>query len=292
MILIGTLSNVLSLITYRQGKIFENGCGIYLFCLSLVGQLGLSIFASRYFYLLITQLYNVNDHWSAYWSCIILEYILNICSMLFDWLIVCIAVERCVYLIKGISFKKSNSVWWAKCLIPFVTFLIICSLWHILFIYELIYDPRNTSQHTWCVIKFRWIWIKYYRLIINLINLIIPGGINLIATIFLLHKTTQRKQTFGKKSQKDYWIVFRKQVPMYGSPFGLAIVSIMRVCFSFTLVCITKQWHKYLYFMAYFISFAPFMVTFPIFVLTAKVYKTEFKNFLARFIRKMKAKWI
>jgi hypothetical protein len=129
-------------------------------------------------------------------------------------------------------------------------------------------------------------------LIINLINLIIPGSINLITTIFLLHKTTRRKQAFGKrKSEKAYWKIFRKKVPMYGSPFGLVILSIMRVIFAFTLVCITKQWHKYVYLSVYFISFTPFMITFPIFVLTAKVYKTEFKNFLARFNRKLKARW-
>jgi predicted tellurium resistance membrane protein TerC len=79
---------------------------------------------------------------------------------------------------------------------------------------------------------------------------------------------------------------------MYGTPLGLVILSIMRVIFSFTLVCITKQWHKYAYFIAYFISFAPFITTFPIFVLTAEVYKKEFNNFIARFIRKLKARWI
>ncbi|CAF3563960.1 unnamed protein product [Rotaria socialis] len=213
--------------------------------------------------------------------------------MLFDWVIVCIAVERCVNIIKGISLKKPNSVWWAKRIIPLLTFIIICSLWHELFIHKLISDPRSTSEHTWCVIEFPWKWIKNYRLIINLINLIVPGVINLIATIFLLHKTTRRKQEFGKKkSDKSYWKTFRKQLPMYGSPFGLIILSVMRVIFSFTLVCITEQWHKYVYLIAYFISFTPFMATFPIFVLTAKIYKTEFKKFVARRIRKFKARWI
>ena len=292
MILIGTLSNVLSLITFRQGNIPEYGCGIYLFCLPLIGQIGLCVFGSRYFYLLITQLYNVHNQWFAYWSCIILEYMLTVCPMLFDWLVVCIAVERCVNIIKGALFKKRDSVKWAKRLIPFLIFIVICSSWHELFIHELVSDPRMTNEHTWCVIKFPWIWIRYYRLIIHLINLIIPGFINLITTVFLLHQTTRRKQALKtKKSEKMYWKIFRKQIPKYGSPFGLVILSIMRVTFSFTLVCITKQWHKYLYFIAYFISFVPLMATFPIFILTAKVYKTEFKKFFARCIRQLRAKW-
>lgn len=154
MILIGTLSNVLTLITFRQRNIREYGCGIYLSCLPLIGQIGLCVFGGRYFYLLITQLYDVHNHWFAYWSCIILEYILSICPMLFDWLIVCIAVERCVNIIKGTSFKKNDSVKWTKRLIPFLIFLISFSSWHELFIHQLISDPRMKSKHTWCVIRF------------------------------------------------------------------------------------------------------------------------------------------
>ena len=202
MILVRTSANILSLITFRQRKICEYGCGLYLFYLPLVGQVGLSVFAGRYFYLFVTQLYTVNQHRFAYWSCIVLEYILSVCPMLFDWLIVCVAVERCFHVIKGVSFKKTDSVWWAKRIIPLLTLIIICSSCHELFVHELIYDPRSTSKHTWCVIKFPRLWIRYYRLIINLINLILPGFINLIETIFLLHKTTRRKQTIGENIKR------------------------------------------------------------------------------------------
>jgi hypothetical protein len=75
---------------------------------------------------------------------------------------------------------------------------------------------------------------------------------------------------------------------MYGSPFGLIILSIMRVIFSFTLVELTKQCHKYVY----FVSWVLLVATFPTFVLPANVYKTEVNNFLERFIRKLRARWI
>jgi hypothetical protein len=201
MLSFGAISNILSLMTFKQPKVQEYGCGIYLFCLCLVGQTGLSILAGRFFYLLGTQLYNVDNRLATHWSCISLEYFLNVCSMLFDWLLVCVAVERTVTIYKGTSFNKSDSVWWSKCIVIFLTFIIICSSWHELFIHELIDDPRATSRHTWCVITFPWIWLKYYRLIINLINLIFPGLINLIATIYLLQSlSTGNALTFWQLS--------------------------------------------------------------------------------------------
>lgn len=135
--------------------------------------------------------------------------------------------------------------------------------------------------------------IKSYRLVINLSNLIGPGIINLIATVFILQKETRRKEAAHKKKKdKMYWKIFQKQLPIYGSPFGLIILSTMRVIFSYTLVCITEQWHKYVYFAAYFISFTPLMATFPIFILTIKTYRKEFKKFVAGVTRKLRARLI
>ena len=61
MLSLGFVSNVLSLFTFKQPKVQEFGCGVYLFYMSLVGPLGLIIFVSRFFYLLGTQLYNVDN---------------------------------------------------------------------------------------------------------------------------------------------------------------------------------------------------------------------------------------
>jgi hypothetical protein len=279
----GLVSNILSLMTFKQAKVREFGCGIYLLYLPFIGQLGLSIFVGRFFYLLGTQINHVNNRSATRWSCISLEYFLSVCPMLFDWLTACVAVERSVNIIKGVSFKKSDSVWWAKRITIFLTIVVLTSAWHVPLIHQLIDDPRAITLHTWCVVTFPWPWLKYYRLMINLINLIVPGSINLVATVFLLHKSTRMKQKFAKtQSEKSYFMSFKKQLPLYGSPFGLVILSLMRLIFSFTLVCIIHQWQKYVYLTAYFVSFAPLMGTFPIFVLPAEIYKTEFKNFIKR----------
>jgi hypothetical protein len=292
MLSLGFVSNILSLMTFKQPKVREFGCGVYLFCLPIIGQFGLTVFAGRFFYLLGTQLYNVNNRSAVLWSCISLEYFLCVCPMLFDWLTACVAVERSVNIIKGPLFKKANSVWWAKRIIVLLTIVVLVSAWHEPLIRQLIDDPRATNMHTWCVVTFPWPWLEYYRLTVNLINLIAPGSINLVTTVFLLHKSTRMKQKFVKKqSEKGYFKSFKKQLPLYGSPLALVVLSLMRLVFSFTLVCITRQWQKYVYLTAYFISFAPLMGTFPIFVLPAKVYKTEFNNFVIKASRKLRLIW-
>jgi hypothetical protein len=289
MLVSGSVSNILSFITFKQPKVQEVGCGAYLFCLPIIGQLGLLIFFGRFLYLLGTQLYNVDNHAATLWSCIGLEYFLNVCPMLFDWLTACVAVERSINMVKGVSFKKSESVRWAKRIVLLLSSTVLISAWHELFIHQLVDDPRATTRHTWCVVRFRWSWLKYYRLVINLANLIVPSLINLVTTVFLLHKSTKMKQKFGKKKdERTYFATFKKQLPLYGSPLALVVLSLMRLIFSVTLVCIIHQWQKYFYLMAYFISFAPLMGTFPIFVLPAELYKTEFKNILERIHRKLR----
>ncbi|UJR18227.1 hypothetical protein I4U23_005126 [Adineta vaga] len=293
MLTLGFISNALSTITFIQSKVQEVGCGLYLFCLPIVGQLGLIALASRFFYLLRTQLYHVDDYTTTFWSCVSLEYLLSVSPMLFDWLTACVATERSIYIIKGASFSKSDSVWWAKRVILLLTIAILCTGWHEPFTRELIDDPRATTRHAWCTIKFRWSWLKYYKSVIILINLIMPSLINVIATMFLLHKSTRMKQAFGK-SQKDktYFATFKKQLPLYGSPLSLVVFSLLRLIFAFTLVCIIYNWQKYVYLTAYLISFAPLIGTFPIFVLPAEIYMTEFKKFFERMHRKLKRRGV
>jgi hypothetical protein len=289
MLSIGFVLNIWSLMTFKQPKVQEFGCGVYLFCLPIIGQFGLTILAGRFIYLLGTQIYDVKNRSTAYRSCVSLEYFLSVCPALFDWLTACVAVERSVNIIKGVSFRKTDSVWWAKRVIVLLTIIVLASGWHEPFIRQLIDDPRSTTLHTWCVVAFSWPWLEYYRLTVNLINLFVPGSIVLVATIFLLHKSTRMKQRLTSDlSIKGYWKIFKKQLPLYGSPFGLIILSLVRLVFSFTLVCITHQWQKYVYLTAYTISFVPLMATFPIFVLPAKIYRTEFKSFVKRLSRKLK----
>jgi hypothetical protein len=289
MLSFGFVSNVLSIMTFKQPTVQKFGCGVYLFCLPIIGQFGLTILAGRFFYLLGTQMYDVKNRSTAYWSCVSLEYFLGVCPALFDWLTACVAVERSVNMIKGVSFRKSDSVWWAKRVIVLLTIIILGSAWHEPFIRQLIDDPRATTLHTWCVISFSWSWLEYYRLTVNLINLFIPGSIVLVSTVFLLHKSTRMKQPLtSNRGKKGYLMVLKKQLPLYGAPFGLFILSLVRLVFAFTLVCIIHQWQKYVYLTAYTISFVPLMATFPIFVLPARIYRTEFKNFVKRMRKKLK----
>ncbi|CAF1125053.1 unnamed protein product [Adineta ricciae] len=279
MLIIGFISNGISFIVFKQPRAQQTGCGIYLFCLPIIGQIGLLFLTGRFFYLLGTQMSIVNNRLAAHWSCITLEYVLNVCPILYDWFTTCVAVERSINIIKGISFNKSTSVWWAKRMIFSLIIVVLSSTWYEPFIHHLIDDPRTTTTHTWCIVTFPWLWLKYYRLIINLINLIVPGSIHLLATLFLLHRTTKIKQILIKdQRQRHYFRLLIKQLPLYGSPLLVVTLSFLRLIFSFTLSCLTYQWQKYLYLTAYFISFCPLIMTLPMFVLPAKIYRTELKN--------------
>lgn len=282
MIIFGFISNVLSLITFYQPKTREFGCGFFLFYLSIVGQCGLLSFGGRFVYILVTQLHPIQNQNTALYTCVILEYLLSVFPTLFDWLTTCVAIDRTVNIFKGVLFSRIESVRWAKRVIPCLSIVICLIFIHELFIRQLTDDPRSLS-HPWCVIKFSHPFLKYYRLTVNVVNLGLPVSINLIATVYLVHKTTRRKQTFATSTnEKDYFTTLKKQCLLYGSPMGVILLGLTRLIFSFTLVCIRHNWQKYIYLSACFISFVPLMSTFPIFVLPGAIYKKEFDNFIRR----------
>ncbi|CAF1210266.1 unnamed protein product [Adineta ricciae] len=108
MFIFGLIFNTLSFITLKQEKVRQIGCGIYLYYLPFIGQFGLLILLGRFIYLLITQIYPIKYRTTTYWSCVSLEYFLNFCPILFDWLITFISLERLVNIIQGISFNKQK----------------------------------------------------------------------------------------------------------------------------------------------------------------------------------------
>lgn len=228
-------------------------------------------------------MYNVENRLVARWSCIVLEYFITVCPMHFDWLNACVAVERCVSRIRGASFNRSSCVHVAECIVFLLIALVLLSAWYEPFIRQLIDKPRSTTLHTWCVTKFPKPWIEYYRLTMNLMNLVIPVCNNLLATIFVLHRSIGMKLKFRKhRRAQNSCTIFLKQLSFHGSPLALVILGLMRLSFSFTLVCMTRPLQKYFYLIAYIISFIPLMASFPIFVLPAKIYRREFLNCMKR----------
>ncbi|UJR18744.1 hypothetical protein I4U23_005650 [Adineta vaga] len=227
MFILGLIFNTLSFLTLKQEKVRQIGCGIYLYYLPFIGQFGLLILLGRFIYLLITQIYPVEYRTVTYWSCVSLEYFLNLCPILFDWLITFISLERLVNIIQGVSFNKRKSVIWAKRIIFILIIIILISSWHEFFSHQLIDDPRNEIIHTWCVVIFHWSWIKYYRLMLNLFHLFIPCIIQLFSTIILLHKSTKLKQSLSKQEdKKKYFHYFKQQLPFYGIPIILILFRI------------------------------------------------------------------
>ncbi|CAF4163383.1 unnamed protein product, partial [Rotaria sordida] len=243
MIVIGFISNILSIITFSQGKSREFGSGYYLFCLPIVGQISLIILGGRFCYLLITQLNVVNNFYVVKLTCLALEYLLSVCSALFDWLTCCVGIERTVNMIKGTSFDKRLSVIWSKRLIPIIVIGVCTSLLHEWFVRDLINDPRATRQHTWCIVQFESVFLKYYRFVMNLIHRFVPCSINIIATLYLLNKSAKRKQIFIKITSKNsYLLALKRQILLYGGSFVLLAFGLIRLILPYLFVCIEDEW--------------------------------------------------
>ncbi|CAF1048431.1 unnamed protein product, partial [Didymodactylos carnosus] len=276
------ITNTLSIMVFWQLNIRAVGCGIYLFVLSVVGQLGMFVFVVRFFYILLTKLATYENRLFAYYNCSIFEFLLTILSTIYDWLTVCIAIERAVTAVKGIEFNQRLSKTVAKYVISFVVlFNIIMSL-HEPFHRQIIDDPISTS-HTWCVMEFNRDRLKIYEIITNIIHLIVPFSINVISTIVFLLSLVRRKSR-SLTNKDTYYILLKAQMrthkPFVISPLLLVIIGLPRLIFTFIFACVKYEWQTYLYLVSYFISFLSLTGTLFVFILPSPLYKKELKTIL------------
>ncbi|CAF0849449.1 unnamed protein product [Didymodactylos carnosus] len=103
LIIIGSILNLLSFMTFCQRKTREVGCGIYLLCSSVINQISLCIYFSKFLYLLQIQMFNKRN----IYACVILEYLIRVLPSVCDYINAFVTVE-CAYTlgIRGTIFQK------------------------------------------------------------------------------------------------------------------------------------------------------------------------------------------
>jgi hypothetical protein len=282
----GITSNVCSTLTFFHGDTRSTGCGYYLLILSIASQISLTIFVCRFIYLLISQMTIIPNRQFLSITCVLFDFLLQISISFCDWLSTCVACERALSVLKGVTFNKSLSVRMVKFAIPILLIGLILTSIHQMFSRELIPDPRLDNR-IWCVIKFPAGWLHTYDVVVNLLNNIIPFLINLIAAILLLVAFSCAKQ---KTVRKSYMIILNKQVKEHKdliiSPIMMIICKLPLLIVVLVIKCMKSKWHLYLSTGCYFLSLVPLLATFPAFVLSSPSYLKIFNSQRMKLLRR------
>jgi cytochrome c biogenesis factor len=121
----------------------------------------------------------------------------------------------------------------------------------------------------------------------NIFHFLTPFIINLASALIIITLATRRRQR--TRHDLDYahalLVQFREHKHLLIAPIVLVILGVPRLIISFASSCLKSVDDSSIFVAGYFVSFIPSMLTFVLFVLPSKLYKTEFQKFAQRFRR-------
>jgi hypothetical protein len=229
-------------------------------------------------------------------SCISLEYLIRVIPSLFDWLTVCISIERAYTVIKDVHFTKiiaSKTLKLSRWIILMVVILNILTTLHRPFYLRLFDEPTMNDEprgHPWCVLNLSSTSWNIYEKFINVFHLVIPFVLNLLSMIgFIVHKTNVEFKLVTKVNSDSRFVIIKKQLlkykPIIISPTIILILEIPRFVLTFTLACIDHAWQRYAYLIGYLISFLPLTGVLFIYILPSPKYREELKTIVKKRFR-------
>ena len=245
--------------------------------------------------MIIIQIYIIENILFIQVGCILFEYTLRIIPSLFDWLTVCISVERAYTVIKDIKFTKNlalKTLKLSRWIVLIVILLNILSTLHRPFYLILVDKLTITNEeegHPWCVLDFNLTSWNIYEKFINIFHLLMPLLINLISlSLFLLRKTNTEIISTIKRPGKSPFVIFKEQLlkykPLIISTIIIIVLEIPRFIFTFSLSCIQYPWQRYAYLIGYLISFLPLTGILFIYIIPAPKYQKDFRRIIKKII--------
>jgi len=295
-LLISLIFNTITILVLSNKKLRQVGCDLYYLYLTIVSQIGFILLFLRFIYMVIIQMYIVDNLLFLQISCVSLEYLIRLIPSLFDWLTVCISIERAYTVIKDVKFTKNIALKTLKLshwIILVVFSLNILTTLHRTFYLKLVDEITLNNEpkgYPWCILDLaatRWL---IYEKFINICHLIMPFILNLLSIIaFISYRIKFELATATRKNKKTRFFIIKEQLfkykPIIISPLVILILEIPRFIFTFTLACIEYPWQRYVHLIGYLISFLPLASVLFIYILPSPKYKQELQAILKKRFR-------
>ena len=161
LLFLNIIFNTPSIFVFSKKKFRQVGCDLYLFYLTVVSEIGLILLLLRFLYMLIIQMYMIENILFLRIGCKSLEYLIRLIPSVFDWLTVCISIERAYTVIKDVQFTKIvalKTLKMARWIIFGVFVINILTTLHRPFYLKLVDEITVNDEprgHPWCVLDFQ-----------------------------------------------------------------------------------------------------------------------------------------
>jgi hypothetical protein len=276
---IGFVFNCLTIITLSKRKARSTGAGVFLLLNSIISQFLLILFVIRVTYLqFLRQTSTTNII-----LCKTLPYIMSSMSYFSSWLMALVSVER------AFVVQLSNK-WYSfqspKAAITMSIITCIClfgSLYKQIDQYKLISDPNSNM---WCIQEISFSQQTLFQFL-PIVHQLVPFIVNILSTLSIIITVGRSKAASHHLPQRVTVVQqARKRVDLLLGPFICFITQLPQLIMLFLNPCIynDKQWFSHIALITYYITFAPHMSLFFMYIVPSPLYKELFIKLASRTI--------
>ncbi len=282
--LVGIINGISLLITFKNKKTRQSGCGIYLLCLSINTLLIMIIFLLKFFILLLSQMGSIKNRLFLNVQCHSIDFFLRVCLTIDQWLTTCVAIERAFATIKGVNFNQRKTKRISKWIIIIIIILTMSTAIYDPVYRKLLVEKIDEETRIWCIVEYSSV-INMINLLMTIFHFVVPFLINIISAIIIIIMNSRQKQMI--KNQLKYKEILSEQIQKHKNiligPIVLMILGIPRLIITFASGCMKNSTDSWLFLVGYFISLIPSLLTFLLFVVPSSIYYTEFRNAISRY---------
>ena len=274
----GTLTNSLSIITFKRHKPRENIVGSYLLQNSIINQCSLFFLLMKIVHIILSSTNLLRNDLFNLILCKTISYSLSVSTRMNYWFSSWVTLTRLgLALFPTARFWKNNLF---GHFISILTVLIVLGMHvHELIFYVIIDNPQSTSVQL-CVTNYSsQVWFNYNKISV-LVHYLVPCALQLLSiTLLILTLVRSRLRSTGNQSYRNVilWQI-KANKEAYITPLILLISALPQAILAFNLACseINQNWQRYSLLSAYFFSYSPQILGFILFVLPSTLYRTEF----------------
>jgi hypothetical protein len=267
---VGGLTNLASFVTFKRTAPRKFGVGNYLLILSISNQWSLLSLVLKMIEIFFSSL--LGDI-----SCKTVSYMLSLSTRYTYWLTSWITLER-VYtvLFPFGTFPKKIRL---AILISIITAIILATMHvHEVLFYMIIKDSSGPRT---CVTNYS-SFISSYNYITVLIHYLVPFNIQIVS-ITVLIVFSARSRSRANKNREAFLSVlklqFNSQKELYITPLIIILSGLPQIIISSSFSCMElSDWQRHLLCIAYFLSYAPQVLGFVLFVVPSTSYMKEFQQ--------------
>lgn len=267
---IGGLTNYASFITFKRSTPRKFGVGNYLLIVSILNQCSLISLLLKVMLIFFSPL-------MSNLSCKFISYILSVTTRYTFWITSWITTDR--VLIVLFPFGTYLKIPRFAYLTSVITFLVVSAMHvHELIFYRTINDPSGKVE---CIANFP-LYLSTYKYVNIMAHHLIPFCIQVLSVTLLIvftarsrSRTSSGRLTFIETLRRQ----FHSQKELYLTPLIIVLTGLPQIIISSSFSCQElSTWQKHLLCITYFLSYAPQLLGFVLFVMPSTSYLSEFRQ--------------